>query len=71
MLKPSPFSPLTRTISSTNEDHIAPQLSTSSDLDILFGAVPSSGSAPTAEGDFDASETALAAAETRAIVVQK
>ena len=64
MLKPSPFSPLTRTSSSTNEDHIAPQLSTSSDLEILFGAGPSSGSVPTADaGNFDASETALAAAE--------
>ena len=45
MLKPSPLSPFSRTISSTNEDHMAPQLSASSDLDNLFGAGPRSGSA--------------------------
>ena len=60
MLKPSPLSPFSRTISSTNEDHMAPQLSASSDLDNLFGAGPSCGSA-TMMGDFeDASMTSLA-----------
>ena len=59
MLKPSPLSPFSMTISSTNEDHIAPQLSASSDLDNLFGAGPRSGSAAIM-GDFETSETSFA-----------
>ena len=67
MLKPSPLSPFSMTISSTNEDHMAPQLSASSDLDNLFGAGPRSGSAAAMMGDFETSVTSFATRRRRMI----